>query len=204
MAIPVVLFLGNPGTEYAPTRHNLGWWVADLVAQEARIGFRSGRGRYDLAQGRVGGQMALLVKPTAYMNASGEVLDELAVTFEVDWPSLLVVADDTDLSLGQIRVRAGGSSGGHNGLASVIEHAGTDQFARVRCGIGPAPEGGDAADFVLDPFEPDELIVVREMAAKAAGAVAMVLARGIIAAANEFNRRPPAPEQSLEGPAGAE
>ncbi|MEW5701337.1 MAG: aminoacyl-tRNA hydrolase [Candidatus Zixiibacteriota bacterium] len=204
MAIPIIVFLGNPGARYAMTRHNLGWWVADLVAGETRLAFKPGQGPYLEASGRVAGQKALLVKPTTFMNASGEAFDHLSRKYDLSPESLLVVADDLALPLGQLRLRGHGSSGGHNGLASIIACLGTEQFARVRCGIGPLPAGVDAAEFVLDPFGPGELIAAREMAARAAEAVAMVLARGLVAAADAYNRKPPAPETSAEGSSGAQ
>jgi len=204
MPIPIIVFLGNPGERYAPTRHNLGWWVGDLVAQAACTAFKPGRGNYLLAQGRVGGQLSVLVKPTAFMNASGEALDDLGTAYVVEPHSLVVIADDLALPLGQIRVRVRGSSGGHNGLASIIAHLGTEEFARIRCGIGPLPVDADAAEFVLDPFRPEELIIAREMAVRAAEAVAMMMARGVGVAAAVYNCKPPAPETSADGPSGAE
>jgi len=108
------------------------------------------------------------------------------------------------LLLGQIRIRARGSSGGHNGLASVIEHVGSEEIARCRCGVGPVPPGAEAADFVLDPFGADELIVARLMAANAADAVETMVARGVSVAANSFNRKPPAPGDTTSEQPGAE
>lgn len=204
MSVPILVFLGNPGERYARTRHNLGWWVGDQVAQVARVAFTRAADSYLVAEGRVGGRTALLIKPTTFMNASGEALAQLARVQVVEPSSLLVVADDLALPLGRLRLRAHGSSGGHNGLASIIAHLGTDAFARVRCGIGPLPPDADAAEFVLDPFSEAELIAAREMAARAADAVAMVLARGLGVAASVYNRRPPAPATSADGPPGAE
>jgi PTH1 family peptidyl-tRNA hydrolase len=126
-------------------------------------------------------------------------LDEVSRDHELSSENLLVVADDIDLPLGRIRIRAGGSSGGHNGLESVIHSLGTDQFARIRLGVGPVPVGTDPADFVLDRFSEEELIIARDVAARAAEAVALVLARGVRAAANVYNRKPPAPEDSKPG-----
>ena len=203
MAVPIIIFLGNPGDRHAATRHNVGWWVGDRLAAKAKTGFAAGHGRFLLSQVRLAGQPALLVKPTTYMNASGEAIVELSRSHAVEPESLMVVLDDLALALGQIRIRAGGSAGGHNGLASMIAHLGTDQFTRVRCGIGPLPAGVDAAEFVLDLFRPDELIVAQEMAGRAAEAVELILARGVHAAANVFNRRPPAPESSTLDMPGA-
>jgi PTH1 family peptidyl-tRNA hydrolase len=204
MPIPIIVFLGNPGERYAATRHNLGWWVGDQIAQTARVAFKPGAGSYMMAQGRVGGRSTLLVKPTTYMNASGEALTQVSEAHAIEPSSLLVVADDLALPLGQLRLRGHGSSGGHNGLASIIAQLGTEAFARIRCGVGPLPPGVDAAEFVLDPFPAAELIAAREMAARAADAVALVLARGLGAAASVYNRKPPAPGTSADGQPGAE
>jgi PTH1 family peptidyl-tRNA hydrolase len=198
-----LLLLGNPGDRYRDTRHNLGWWVGDILAERAKVACKPGRGDFLLAEVRVGGQVVRMVKPTTYMNESGRALDQYAALYGLEPAELIVVADDIDLVLGQIRIRERGSSGGHNGLSSVIEHLGSEEFVRLRCGVGPVPEGVDPAEFVLDPFGADEFIVAREMATAAADAVAMIVARGPVAAANVYNRKPPAPEKPADGLAGA-
>jgi PTH1 family peptidyl-tRNA hydrolase len=199
-----ILCLGNPGAEHAETRHNLGWWVGDLLAAAARVGFRRTEGSSRVAEGRLGGVPVLLVKPMTYMNASGRAVADLARSFDVDAESIVVVADDISLPLGQIRIRREGSSGGHKGLESVIQHLGTEAFTRARLGVGPVPEGVDAVEFVLDRFRAEEFIVAREMAARAAEAITMILARGVEAAASVYNRKPPAPEPPIGEESGAE
>lgn len=200
----VIAFLGNPGSRYTETRHNLGWWVSDQVAARAKAAFRPGLGDYLFAECRVAGRRTHLLKPTSYMNASGLALDQYAQWAGLSPDELIVVTDDIALPLGEIRIRSRGSSGGHNGLASVIEHLGSEEFARVRCGIGPVPAGIDAADFVLDDFTSEELIPARQMAEKAAIAIEMILARGVSAAANTYNRKPPATEADPTGPPDAQ
>ncbi len=200
----IVIFLGNPGQRYALTRHNLGWWVGDILATEARISFRPGWGRFYLSEILVRETPVALVKPTTFMNLSGQIIPELAARLEVDISHLLVVADDIDLPLGKIRIRAHGSSGGHNGLASVIEVLGDDQFARVRCGIGPVPADLDPAEFVLAPFADNELSLARDMAARAAAAVKSILTDGVVVAANTYNRKPPAPDAPSGDQLGAD
>ncbi|MBI5867543.1 MAG: aminoacyl-tRNA hydrolase [candidate division Zixibacteria bacterium] len=200
----LILLLGNPTDRYRETRHNLGWWVGDILAERAKVGFKAGKGDFLIAEGRIAGQVVRMVKPTTYMNLSGVAVDQYAGLFGLEPAELIVVADDIDLVLGQIRIRERGSSGGHNGLASVIEHLGTEEFVRLRCGVGPVPESVDPAEFVLDQFAPDELIVARQMAMTAADAVAMIVARGPVAAANVYNRKPPAPEKPSDGNAGAQ
>lgn len=200
----IVVLLGNPGHRYESTRHNLGWWVGDLLAAEFKVPFRAGWGRFYMAELRIDGHDATLVKPTTYMNLSGQALLELSERVEVTSNRLIAVADDIALPLGQIRIRGSGSSGGHNGLASIVETLETDQFARLRCGVGPVPEGVDPADFVLAPFADNELSSAREMAARAAAAVKMALTDSVSAAANTYNRKPPAPEAPTGDPSGAQ
>lgn len=203
MDLCVIVFLGNPGPEYIETRHNLGWWVADNLTKMARVRFKPGPGHFDWVEGRLGGQKVLLVKPRTFMNASGEAVTQVAHKKPLEPDRLIVVADDYALPLGRIRIRAEGSSGGHKGLASVIDHLGTERFTRVRVGVGPLPDEDEAAEFVLDRFGADEFIVAREMAARAADAVTMILARGVEAAANVFNRKPPAPDEPTKSSGGA-
>lgn len=200
----VITFLGNPGDRYKSTRHNLGWWVADELATKAKSKFKPGPGDYDIAEGRVAGRRVHLLKPTTYMNNSGQSLDQYARWAGLLPEELIVLADDIALPLGEIRVRSKGSSGGHNGIASIIEHIGSDDFTRVRCGVGPVPSGVDAADFVLDDFTPDQLLPARQMAERAALAVELILARGVTAAANTYNRKPPATEADSPNPTDAQ
>ncbi len=199
----IVMLLGNPGKRYAITRHNLAWWVGDTLSEEYRATFRPGWGQFYSTEIRVGELTALLVKPTTYMNLSGHVISELSERLDVTGGDLIAVADDIAISLGQIRVRPSGSSGGHNGLASLIEALGSDQFARVRCGVGPVPPGLDPAEFVLAPFADNELSLAREMAERAAAAVKMILTDGAVATANTFNRKPPAPDAPTGDLSGA-
>jgi len=200
----VIVFLGNPGDRYAGTRHNLGWWVGDGIAAKAKAKFRPGPGDYLLAECRVAGRKTHLLKPTTYMNGSGLALDQYARWAGLTPGELIAVADDIALPLGEIRIRARGSSGGHNGLASIIEQLGSDEFTRVRCGVGPVPPGIDAAEFVLDDFTQDELLPARQMADRAMLAVEMILARGVSAAANTYNRKPPATEAESPDPPDAQ
>lgn len=202
MASRLVVFLGNPGTRYADTRHNIAWWVADILASRRRVSFHATSPDYQLAEGRLGGQLTALLKPLTYMNDSGRAVTAFARQEGLGPNEITVVSDDIDLPLGQIRLRERGSSGGHRGLASIFEDIGTEDLTRCRCGVGPVPPRGDAAEFVLDPFTPEELIVAREMATVAADAVEMILARGVAAAANVYNRRPSAPSTPPNG-AGA-
>lgn len=200
----IIILLGNPGSRYAQTRHNLGWWVGDILAEEARQSFHAGWGRFYYSEIGIDGKRVLLVKPTTYMNHSGHAIVELAERLTVTPDQLFVIADDLALPLGQLRIRPYGSSGGHNGLASIIEALGSDQFVRIRCGVGPVPDGVDAAEFVLAPFAPNELSSARDMAERAATAVRMVVTDGVVPAANTYNRKPPAPDTPSGDQSGAD
>jgi PTH1 family peptidyl-tRNA hydrolase len=138
------------------------------------------------------------------MNESGLAVAQYAEIYPVGPQDLIVVTDDIDLPLGRIRIRAGGSSGGHNGLASVIEHVGSEDVPRCRCGVGPVPPDVDPAEFVLDPFSAEELIVAWQTAVIAADAVEAMIARGVVVAANTYNRKPPATGDTEDGKPGAE
>ena len=194
----LVVCLGNPGPHYANTPHNIGWWLGDVLAMAAKRSFQPGFGRFQLCEIRTESRRILLVKPMTYMNASGQAVMELTEQVEFSMSDLIVVVDDIALPLGQLRIRSAGSSGGHNGLASIIEVMGTDQFVRVRCGVGPVPEGVDPAEFVLAPFGERDLSSARDMAGRAAEAVMMIVTHGPEIAANTYNRKPPAAEPSSD------
>ncbi len=191
----IITLLGNLGRRYEMTRHNVGWWVGDLLALQAGSAFQRKQEEYASAEVALEGKRVLLVKPLTYMNNSGEVVANLQIQLEFRPEyQLMVIADDIALPLGQLRIRNWGSSGGHNGLQSIIDAIGSQQFARVRCGVGPMPPGIDSAEFVLDPFPLSELPSAQEMAVRAAEAVRTILREGISAAANAYNRKPPAPD----------
>lgn len=186
----VVVGLGNPGREYAGTRHNVGFRVVEELARRAGAAFRrSLRWPLRSAEARLdGGSACLLVEPLTFMNASGDAVAPLLRKRGLGPADLLVVYDDADLPLGRIRVRAGGGAGGHNGVRSVIERVGSADFVRVRVGVG-RQEGGDGlVGHVLSGFAPGERAVMAEAEARAAEAVERVLTAGADRAMNEFNQ----------------
>ena len=186
----LIVGLGNPGEEYASTRHNVGFKVADELARRHALTFRRGRGRApsQLASGSIGGQSVALMKPLTYMNDSGVAVRAAADFYKVQPERLVVVYDDMDLPLGRIRIREAGSHGGHNGIRSIITHLRTDVVPRIRIGIGrPAGEGRGATGHVLGGFRPDERPVVESAIAAAADAVELIVAEGAIAAMNRYN-----------------
>jgi PTH1 family peptidyl-tRNA hydrolase len=182
----LVAGLGNPGREYERTRHNVGWMVADELARRHGGSFRSKfSGR--LAEVRAGGGRLALLKPETYMNESGRSVAAAARFFKSAPESILLVHDDVDLDEGRLQARLGGGLAGHNGLRSIAQHLGTNDFLRLRIGVG-RPERGDprpVADYVLSPFEAH--VDVDALVARAADAVEVLAAEGLPAAQQRFN-----------------
>ena len=185
----LVAGLGNPGREYARTRHNVGFMVVDELARRHGGSFR-GKFSGELADVRLGGRRVALLKPQTYMNVSGRSVGAAVRFFKVPPERLLVVHDEVDLELGRLQARAGGGLAGHNGLRSVGEVLGTQEFLRLRAGVG-RPERGDprpVADWVLTPFEAH--VDVEALVRRAADAVETIVREGLEAAQQRFNERP--------------
>ena len=184
----LLVCLGNPGREYEETRHNIGFLTADEL--ERREGVKINKLRYRALTGevRAGGQRVLVLKPQTYMNLSGESVKLAGGFYKIPPDHVLVVSDDVALPLGKLRIRAGGSAGGHNGLKNIIAHLGTDQFPRIRVGVG-APEHPDheMIDWVIGKFSPAEKKVVDEAVSRALDAVLCVIERGVNEAQNRYN-----------------
>jgi peptidyl-tRNA hydrolase, PTH1 family len=179
--------LGNPGPEYAQTRHNVGWMVIDRLADVLSVRLES------RAEGSVGrldrkNRRLVLLKPAAFVNTSGPVVKGLAKSLGVAGDRILVVHDDLDLEFAAVRVKVGGGSGGHRGLKSIAAALGTDEFVRIRVGIGRPPGRMDPADFVLSPFKPKEQPEIDLAVAEAADAALAVIDQGADAAMNVYNR----------------
>lgn len=184
----IIVGLGNPGPEYARTRHNIGWRCLDVAAERWRIPLKERRPVVVLGQGTAHGQEVVLGKPRTFMNRSGEGVRYLFARFGGTPAALVVIYDDMDLPLGRLRIRPKGSAGGHKGVASVIGELGTEEFVRVRVGIGRPPPLMDPVRYVLEPFTPEEEPVVAETANRVAEALDVLLAEGLEAAMNQFNR----------------
>ena len=182
----LVAGLGNPGREYEQTRHNVGWMVADELARRHGGSFRSKfSGR--VAEVRAGEKRLAVLKPETYMNESGRSVGAAGRFFKVPPEQILLVHDDVDLEEGRLQARRGGGLAGHNGLRSIAQHLGTNDFLRLRVGVG-RPERGDrrpVADYVLSPFDPH--VDVDELVARAADAVELLAAEGLPAAQQRFN-----------------
>lgn len=185
----LVLGLGNPGERYAPTRHNVAWQVLDTLA--ARHGATRGEEcrEYRTRRARMGGEDVELMVPLTFMNASGEAVVEWRLRHGFDPAELLVVTDDVYLPLGALRLRPGGSSGGHRGLESLEAALGSRDYARLRVGVGAALDSAALREHVLEEFAPEELPVLESTVRLAADAVECWVARGTLAAMNQFNRR---------------
>jgi len=186
--VKIVVGLGNPGREYAATRHNLGFMVVDELARRLAAGERRNRFRSDLIEVFDGGEKIVLLKPRTYMNLSGTAVREAVNWYKTQPDDLLVVVDDIDLPFGAIRLRAKGGSGGHNGIKSIIAELGIDTFTRMRIGIGRGP--GHATRQVLSRFTSDEERVLPAMLQAAADCVLEWERNGIISAMNRCNRVP--------------
>lgn len=184
----IVVGLGNPGQRYAKTPHNVGFEVVDRLAVQAGVRWRrSLRFKAHVAEGVVGGQSVLLVKPQTFMNRSGEAVGAIMRYRRMSPGDLIVVLDDADLDVGRLRIRASGGSGGHKGLDSVRDNVGTADFARVRIGVGRRQAEGDLVEHVLTPFPPEERRMIDQVVDRAADAVVCLLGSGLEAAMNAFN-----------------
>jgi peptidyl-tRNA hydrolase, PTH1 family len=189
--VKIIVGLGNPGQEYAATRHNLGFMVVDRLKRELHAAETRKRFRAEIAEAFVGGEKLVLMKPQTYMNLSGISVREAAQWYKVALDEILVVVDDIELPFGASRMRAGGSAGGHNGLKSVAAELGSDQYPRLRLGVGRG--SGEARRQVLSRFSKDEEQELPEIIATGAGCVLLWRAEGITTAMNRCNRRPEPP-----------
>lgn len=187
--------LGNPGKEYVNTRHNVGFDVIDALAEKYNISVSDLKHRAMVGKGCMEGQKVVLVKPLTFMNLSGESLRAVVDYYKVDAAQeLIVISDDITLPPGQLRVRKRGSAGGHNGLKNIIKMLGTEDFQRIRMGVGEKPKGYDLVDWVLGHFNKEEREAVDGAVAKAVRAAELMLAGETDAAMNEFNRKVQAEE----------
>ncbi len=188
----LVVGLGNPGARYQATRHNAGFMVVDELASRAGASFRA-KFSGEVAEVGLASARALLLKPSTFMNRSGESVQAAASFYKIPLDSIIVVHDELDVPFGQQRLKQGGGDAGHNGLKSVSSHLGNPGYLRLRFGIGrpPAEFGGTPADFVLEAFASAEKAVLPELLKSAADAVGLIVSRGFAAAMNQVNQRKP-------------
>lgn len=184
----LIVGLGNPGRRYEGTRHNIGFTVVDLLATRWNVSLVREKFRGRFGEGEFAGHKVVLLEPMTYMNLSGEALMAAGRFYKLDLQDLLVISDDMDLSLGRIRLRPDGGSGGHKGLSDIERRLGTQAYPRLRCGIGRGQsEDGDAVDWVLSRFSEKEQEVADQARQLAADAVECWIREGIDAAMNRFN-----------------
>ena len=202
MSSPLLLVgLGNPGPEYASTRHNVGWMALDELARRAGADTFKKKFSGEWARGEIAGQSCVCLRPETFMNESGRSVQPAAAFFHVPPSHVIALHDELDLPFGEVRLKLGGGHAGHNGLRSMIQHLGTADFLRVRIGIGRPPAGwrGEVADFVLSSFDPVERASVPDLAARAADAVERLARHGVERAMNEVNTRPKGRADGLAG-----
>ena len=186
----IIVGLGNPGKEYAHTRHNVGFDTLDVLADKWNIDISVRKLKALIGKGIIEGQKVILAKPQTYMNLSGESVRELLDFYKVDETSeLIIIYDDISLAPGQLRIRMKGSAGRHNGIKSIISHLGGQEFLRIKVGVGEKPKGYDLADYALGHFAKEEKDSMEQAKKRAAEAAAMLVSGDVLAAMNEFNRK---------------
>jgi PTH1 family peptidyl-tRNA hydrolase len=187
----LIVGLGNPGTQYAKTRHNAGWFVIDELARRHNIELTKKNADYKVGLGFIGEQKIALVKPQTFMNLSGRAVASLKHYHRVDIANILVISDDLNLAVGKLRIRAGGSDGGHNGLKSVAQMLASQEYPRLRFGVGEPPReervSSGTAGFVLRPFSADEWPVIEETTRRAADAIEFWVQNDLAGAMSRFN-----------------
>lgn len=184
----LLVCLGNPGREYENTRHNIGFMAADAL--EKKEGIKINKLKYRALTGelRAGSQRVLVMKPQTFMNLSGEAVKLAGAFYKIPPDHVIVISDDVSLPLGKLRIRAGGSAGGHNGLKNIIAHLGTDRFPRVKVGVGaPAHPEHEMVDWVIGNFTPAERKQVDEAVARALDAALCIIEKGVNEAQNRYN-----------------
>ena len=186
----LVVFLGNPGLRYEGTRHNAGFMTADALARKKNISINRSRFQALTASCPFGDTTALLMKPQTYMNLSGEAVDQAARFYKIPADHVLVVSDDITLPIGAMRIRTKGSAGGHNGLKNIISVLGTEEFPRIRLGVGSPPHPDyDTVDWVLSVFRDQDAVDMAEAASRAADAVECFITQGPEKAMNLYSQK---------------
>lgn len=184
----IIAGLGNPGKQYAQTRHNVGFDTIDILADKYNISVDTKKHKALCGKGMIEGQKVVLAKPQTFMNLSGESVRELVDFYKIDpEEELIVIYDDISLEPGKIRIRKKGSAGGHNGIKNIIAQLGTQNFQRVKVGVGEKPKGWDLADYVLGHFSKEDRGLVDDALKRVAGAVELMVQGEVDQAMNQFN-----------------
>lgn len=186
----IIVGLGNPGKQYAHTRHNVGFDTIDILADKYNISVDIKKHKALCGKGMIGGQKVVLAKPQTFMNLSGESVRELVDFYKIDpEEELIVIYDDISLEPGQLRVRPKGSAGGHNGIKNIIAHLGTQVFKRVKVGVGEKPKGYDLADYVLGRFSKEDRMLMEDAFGRAAEAAVCMMNDSMEHAMNQYNKK---------------
>lgn len=184
----IIIGLGNPTREYQATRHNIGFDAITRIADDYHISLDFKKHKAICGKGHIEGEKVILAQPQTYMNLSGESVRELIDFYKVAPEDVIVIYDDISLEVGQLRLRTKGSAGGHNGIKSIISHLGTQEFPRIKVGVGDKPRGWDLADYVLSRFHDEEQPVIREALKNTSAAVKTILMDGMEPAMNIYNK----------------
>ena len=185
----LIVGLGNPGKQYENTRHNVGFDAVDLLVDEYRVPSSGKQHKAMYGKGVIAGQKVILAKPLTYMNLSGESVRALVDYYKIDPEDIIVIYDDISLEPGQLRIRLKGSAGGHNGIKNIIAHLGTQEFPRIKVGVGAKPPKMDLADYVLSRFGAEEQKIMDEAFGEAAEAAVMMMTTGAERAMNHYNAK---------------
>jgi peptidyl-tRNA hydrolase len=185
----IIIGLGNPTDKYQATRHNIGWDAITRLSDDYRISLDFNKHKAICGKGFIEGEKVILAKPLTYMNLSGESVRELVDFYKITPEELIVIYDDISLDVGQLRIRKKGSAGGHNGIKSIISHLGTEEFPRIKVGVGDKPRDWDLADYVLSRFQAEEQPIIREALKDTSDACRMIITSGIDAAMNQYNKK---------------
>lgn len=187
----LIVGLGNPTREYQATRHNIGFDTVTRICDDYNIRLDYKEHKAICGRGYIGGEKVIVAQPQTYMNLSGESVRALSDYYKIAPEDILVIYDDISLDVGQLRVRKKGSAGGHNGIKNIILHLGTEEFPRIRVGVGDKPKDWDLADYVLGRFSKEEEPLIREAMADASRAVECIFTEGMEAAMNQYNKKKP-------------
>lgn len=181
--------LGNPSRTYEGTRHNIGFTMIDAIGNKFGIDVTTKKHKALVGRGMIEGMRVILAKPQTYMNLSGESIREITDFYKIEPENIIIIYDDISLDVGQLRIRKKGSAGGHNGVKNIIAHLGTQEFPRIKVGIGNKPEGWDLADYVLSKYTKAEQVALEEASEGVIGAVKLMLMDDIEAAMNKYNAK---------------
>ncbi|TAH73731.1 MAG: aminoacyl-tRNA hydrolase [Anaerolineaceae bacterium] len=198
----IIIGLGNPTEKYQATKHNIGWDAITRISDDYRIPLNQKKHKALCGSGYIEGEKVILAQPLTYMNLSGESVRELVDFYKVDTEDIIVIYDDVSLDVGQLRLRKKGSAGGHNGIKSIISHLGTDEFPRIKVGVGEKPKDWDLADYVLSRFKEEEQALIRDALKDISDACRMIITNGMDAAMNQYNKKKSSDEQDKQKPRG--